>query len=38
MELPAAWVSTLWLAEGAGVVQTLNPYMHMYQLSAVTLK
>jgi hypothetical protein len=38
MELPAAWVSTLWLAEGAGVVQTLNPYAHMYQLSAATLK
>ena len=37
-ELPANWISVLWLAEGAGVVQTLNPYQHMYQLSAVTLK
>ena len=38
LELPAAWVSTLWLAEGAGVVQTLNPYQHMYQLASATLK
>lgn len=38
MELPAGWVSTLWIAEGAGIVQTLNPFAHMYQLTAVTLK
>jgi hypothetical protein len=38
MELPANWVSTLWIAPGAGVVQTLNAYAHMYQLSQVTLK
>ena len=38
MELPANWVSTIWVAPGAGVVQTLNPFAHMYQLSAATLK
>jgi hypothetical protein len=38
MELPANWVSTLWIAPGAGVVQTLNPYAHMYQLTQATLK
>jgi len=38
MELPANWVTTIWVAPGAGVVQTLNPYAHMYQLSAATLK
>ena len=32
MELPAGWVSTLWLADNVGVVQTLNSYGHMYQL------
>jgi hypothetical protein len=37
-EMPANWVSTLWIAPGAGVVQTLNPYAHMYQLTQVTLK
>ncbi|HEY0250245.1 MAG TPA: hypothetical protein VGC41_01920 [Kofleriaceae bacterium] len=38
LEVPANWVTTLWIAPGAGVVQTLNPYQHMYQLSAATLK
>jgi len=38
MELPANWISTIWVAPGAGIVQTLNPYAHMYQLSAATLK
>ncbi len=38
MELPAGWVSTMWLAEGAGLVQSLNSFAHMYQLTAVTLK
>ncbi len=38
MELPAAWITTIWIAPGAGVIQTLNPYAHMYQLSAATLK
>lgn len=37
-ELPANWISTIWVAPGAGVIQTLNPYSHMYQLSAATLK
>jgi len=37
-ELPANWISTIWVAPGAGIVQTLNPYAHMYQLSAATLK
>lgn len=37
-ELPANWISTLWLAEGVGVVQTLNSYAHMYQLVDATLK
>ena len=38
MELPANWVSQLWIADGVGVVQTLNSYAHMYQLTAVSLK
>jgi len=38
MELPAGWFSQLWLAEGVGVVQALNKYAHMYQLSESTLK
>jgi hypothetical protein len=32
MELPANWISTIWLAPNVGVVQTLNSYGHMYQL------
>jgi hypothetical protein len=38
MELPAGWVSQLWLAENVGVIQTLNSYAHMYQLSDAKLK
>jgi hypothetical protein len=38
MELPANWLTTMWLAEGVGVVQSLNMYAHMYQLSESTLK
>ena len=38
MELPAGWLSTLWLANGVGVVQVLNPYAHMYQLTDAKLK
>lgn len=38
MELPAGWLSTLWLADGVGVVQALNKYSHMYQLAESTLK
>lgn len=37
-ELPANWISTLWLAETVGVVQTLNSYAHMYQLVDAQLK
>ena len=37
-ELPANWVTTQWLADGVGVVQSLNSYAHEYQLSAATLK
>lgn len=37
-ELPADWISTIWLAEGIGVVQTLNSYAHMYQLVDAQLK
>ncbi len=37
-ELPANWISTLWLADGVGIVQTLNTYAHMYQLTEATLK
>jgi hypothetical protein len=32
MELPAGWISTLWMADNVGVVQTLNNFGHMYQL------
>jgi hypothetical protein len=32
MELPAGWISTLWLAEGVGLVQALNSFGHQYQL------
>lgn len=37
-ELPANWITTLWMAEGVGVVQTLNSYAHMYQLVDANLK
>lgn len=37
-ELPAGWVSTLWLADGVGLVQSLNTYAHMYQLAESSLK
>ena len=29
---------TLWLADGVGIVQSLNKYAHMYQLVESTLK
>ena len=32
MELPAGWISTLWMAQGVGLVQALNSYAHQYQL------
>jgi hypothetical protein len=31
-ELPANWIANIWLADGFGLVQALNPYAHMYQL------
>jgi hypothetical protein len=31
-ELPANWISQLWLVDNVGLVQVLNPYAHMYQL------
>jgi len=37
-ELPANWLTTQWLADGVGLVQSLNSYAHEYQLTAVTLK
>lgn len=37
-ELPANWISQIWMAEGVGVVQTLNSYAHMYQLVDASLK
>jgi hypothetical protein len=38
MELPAAWLNTIWMAHDVGVVQVLNRFSQMYQLTAVTLK
>ncbi|HTR51172.1 MAG TPA: hypothetical protein VMJ10_10735 [Kofleriaceae bacterium] len=38
MELPAGWLSTIWMAEGVGVVQVLNPFAHQYQLMDAQLK
>ncbi len=37
-ELPANWQSRLWLKDDVGVVQTLNMYAHMFQLTDVQLK
>lgn len=38
MEMPAAWLNTIWMAHDVGVVQVLNRYSEMYQLTAATLK
>ncbi len=38
MELPAGWVSQLWLVPGQGMVQALNSFGHMYQLVDLQLK
>ncbi len=38
MELPASWVSQIWLAEGEGMTQALNSFGHMYQLVDAQLK
>ena len=37
-ELPANWLTTMWIAPDVGVVQTLNSYAHEYQLVSSTLK
>jgi hypothetical protein len=37
-ELPANWLTTIWLAEGVGFVQVLNAYSHEYQLVDAKLK
>lgn len=37
MEMPAGFVNHIWLADGTGVVQVLNAFSHMYQLTSVTL-
>ena len=37
-ELPANWISTLWIADNVGVIQTLNSYGHMYQLVDTNVK
>ena len=37
-ELPANWLTTIWIAPNTGVVQTLNSYAHEYQLVSATLK
>ena len=36
-ELPKNWQSKIWLKDDVGVVQTLNMYAHMYQLTSVQL-
>jgi hypothetical protein len=38
LALPANWVTRLWIAPDAGVVQTLNSFAHEYQLVSATLK
>jgi hypothetical protein len=38
MDLPENWVNQLWLVNNVGVVQVLNSYAHMYQLTDVALK
>jgi hypothetical protein len=37
-ELPANWVSTLWMADNIGLIQSLNSYGHMYQLIDTNVK
>jgi hypothetical protein len=36
-ELPAGWVAFIWIAPNVGVVQVVNPYAHMYQLTDAKL-
>ena len=37
-ELPAGWLTTIWLADGVGFVQVLNAFSHEYQLVDAKLK
>ncbi|HEY5933712.1 MAG TPA: hypothetical protein VIU61_03735 [Kofleriaceae bacterium] len=37
-EMPGGWTNQLWLVDNVGLVQALNKYSHMYQLTASTLK
>jgi hypothetical protein len=37
IEMPANVKNLLWFTDGVGLVQVLNNYQHMYQLSAVTI-
>ena len=37
-ELPENWISLFWVQDSIGVVQMLNPYAHMYQLTDAKLK
>jgi hypothetical protein len=36
-EMPAGWVAFIWVAPTVGVVQMVNPYAHMYQLTDAKL-
>ena len=38
MELPDGWRNQLWLVPSVGVVQVLNGFAHMYQLTDIQLK
>jgi hypothetical protein len=38
LDLPAGWVTQLWLVPNAGVVQVLNAYAHKYTLASAQLK
>ncbi len=38
MELPAGWLTTIWLAEQTGIVQVNNAFSQMYQLTDAKLK
>lgn len=37
-ELPAGWITEMWIVNGTGVVQSLNRFAHMYQLVDSQLK
>jgi hypothetical protein len=38
MELPASWITQIWIADNIGVIQTVNSYGHKYVLTDFTLK